>query len=280
MKRRKMPSHEAVKRRFVIFLILAAILVVAAIFAPMLAPNDPYATDASAIRVSPCKQFPFGTDKFGRCVLSRVLYGARTSIFSSFALVAVSFMGGTTIGMLCGWYGGVLDEIFMRLADILLAFPQMVLAIAVAGILGGSLVNAMIAMGISGWTLYARMARSAVMSLRNESFVVAARFSGVPTHRLLLRHLLPNIAGPLLVNAATQIGAMMVGIAGLSFLGIGVTPPAAEWGSMINEARAYMQLAPWVVLYPSLAIVVTIMVFNFLGDALRDVVDIGGQYGK
>ena len=229
------------------------------------------------MKIAPCAQFPLGTDKLGRCVLSRVLMGARTSIFSSLCVVAASFAFGTVLGVLCGWYGGALDELVMRAVDILLAFPQMVLAIAVAGVLGGSLLNAMIAMGITGWTLYARLARSAVLTLKNEPFIAAEKLSGCGTPRLLCRHVLPNIFGPLLVNAATQIGTMMIGIAGLSFLGIGVTPPQAEWGSMINEARAYIQLAPWTVLAPGGAMLITVMIFNYLGDSVRDLMDVSGQ---
>ena len=277
----KTPSRKSAKRRVIVFLALAAILVLLSIAAPMLAPNDPDQTNSDFMKVAPCEQFPLGTDKLGRCVLSRVLMGARTSIFSSLTLVAVSFIFGTAVGMLCGYYGGALDEIVMRIADILLAFPQMVLAIAVAGILGGSLLNAMIAMGITGWTLYARLARGAVMSMREEPFIAAARLSGCSGTRILLRPILPNIMGSLLVNATTQIGTMMIGIAGLSFLGIGVTPPQAEWGSMINEARAYMQLAPWTVMAPGAAMVITVMVFNYLGDSVRDLMDVSKQqYGK
>ena len=262
------------KRRFYLFLILAAALVILSILAPWIAPNDPLATHADAMKAAPCDQFPLGTDKLGRCILSRVLMGAPTSVFSALALVALSFLVGTLLGMVCGYYGGVIDGIVMRVADILLAFPQMVLAIAVAGILGGGLVNAMLALGITSWTLYARLARSAVLRLKKEAFLDAARFSGCGGARILFLHIFPNIVGPLLVSAATQIGTTMIGIAGLSFLGIGVTPPQAEWGSMINEARAYMQQAPWAVLAPAAAVVITIVVFNCLGDAVRDLADV------
>ncbi|MBQ8083362.1 MAG: ABC transporter permease, partial [Clostridia bacterium] len=155
-----------------------------------------------------------------------------------------------------------------------LAFPQMVLAIAVAGVLGGSLLNAMIALGITGWTLYARLARTHTMALKHEPFILAAKMNGSSGPQIMLRHILPNMIGPLTVNAATQIGTNMIGIAGLSFLGLGVVPPKAEWGSMINEARAYVQLAPWSVFVPAVAVIVTVMVFNYLGDAVRDYSDV------
>ena len=257
----------------ILLLSLAGLLTLLAILAPVLAPNDPNATSSAAMNEAPCARYPFGTDRYGRCVCSRVLMGARTSIFCSLALVGITFLFGSILGMLAGYYGGIADTLVMRLADVLLSFPQMVLAIAVAGILGGGMGNAMLAMGITGWTLYARLARAQVLSLRQEAYVQAARLSGCSGPSILLRTLLPNMLGPLAVNAATQLGVMMVGIAGLSFLGIGVREPQAEWGSMISAARAYIQLAPWSVLYPSAATVLTVMVFNYLGDCLRDWLD-------
>lgn len=269
-------SARALKTRVLLFLILALLLMAVSLLAPYLAPNDPNATNSAAMSAPPSAQYPFGTDKLGRCVLSRVLMGARTSIFSAVALVAASFLAGTALGVLCGYYGGVLDNLVMRLADILLAVPQMVLAIAVAGVLGGGLRNAMLALGVTSWTLYARLARSHTMALKAEPFIAAAKLSGCGDLHILVRHILPNIIGPLVVNAATQPGTTMIGIAGLSFLGLGVVPPNAEWGSMINEARSYIQLAPWAVLAPAGATVVTVMIFNYLGDAVRDLADGSG----
>lgn len=256
--------------RLAVLLFMAGGLIFLSLIAPLAAPNDPYATSALYMNKPPSAMFPMGTDRYGRCVCSRVLIGARTSVWSAVALVLLMFVIGTALGMLCGYYGGVLDNCIMRLADILLAFPQMVLAIAVAGILGGGMGNAMIALGVTGWTLYARLARSQTMALKEEAYVLAARMGGNSPIRILFHHIFPNIAGSLAVNAAAQLGTVMIGIAGLSFLGIGVTPPQAEWGSMINESRAYMQLAPWAVLFPAAAILVTVMVFNYLGDTVRD----------
>ena len=262
------------KKKLTVFLILAGILIVLSILAPMLTPNDPYTTSAANMNAAPSKEFPLGTDRLGRCVLSRVMMGARTSIFSAVALVAVTFVIGTLLGMAAGWFGGAVDTIVMRLADVLLAFPQMVLAIAVAGILGGGMFNAMLAMGITGWTLYARLARAQVLALKREAYVDSARLSGCSSLSILFRTLLPNMLGPMVVNASIQIGTMMMGIAGLSFLGIGVTEPQAEWGSMINNSRAYIQLAPWAVLGPAAATIITVMIFNYLGDCVRDVMDV------
>lgn len=256
--------------RLRIFLALAGLLVIISLIAPLIVPNNPNATSALHMNEAPGAQFPLGTDRYGRCICSRVLAGARTSIFSAAVLVAVTFIFGTALGMLAGYFGGAIDAALMRLVDVLLAFPQMVLAIAVAGILGGGMFNAMLAMGITSWTLYARLARAQVLALKAEPFVSAARLSGCGTLSILLKTLLPNMLGPLIVNAATQLSSMMIGIAGLSFLGIGVTEPRAEWGSMINASRAYIQLAPWAVLAPAGATIITVMIFNYLGDCIRD----------
>lgn len=261
--------------RLWIFLALAGTLMVLSLFAPLLCPNDPYATSAAVMNHPPCAQFPMGTDRYGRCICSRVFMGARTSIFSAVALVAGTFIIGTVLGFLAGWFGGITDTVVMRIADAFLAFPQMVLAIAVAGILGGGLWNAMLAMGITGWTIYARLARAEVLALKKEPYVQAAKLTGCGPVTIMVKTLLPNMLGPLVVNAATQIGVMMIGIAGLSFLGIGVTEPQAEWGSMINLSRAYVQLAPWAVLAPAGATILTVMIFNYLGDCVRDCFDVG-----
>lgn len=269
MKNAKSPSTK-IKVRFWIFLALAGILVILSLIAPLLCPNDPYTTSSAVMNHAPDAQYPMGTDRYGRCICSRVLMGARTSIFSAAALVAGTFVIGTFLGLLAGWFGGIVDTVIMRVADAFLAFPQMVLAIAVAGILGGGLLNAMLAMGVTGWTIYARLARAEVLALKKEPYVQAAKLTGCGPFSIMFKTLLPNVLGPLIVTATTQIGVMMIGIAGLSFLGIGVTEPQAEWGSMINLSRAYVQLAPWAVLAPAGATVITVMIFNYLGDCARD----------
>ena len=266
--------RKGAKQKLIVFLILAGLLVVLGILAPLLTPNDPNATSAADMNQAPSARFPLGTDRYGRCVLSRVMMGARTSIFSAVALVAITFLVGSLLGMAAGWFGGWVDTVVMRVADVLLAFPQMVLAIAVAGILGGGMGNAMLAMGITGWTLYARLARAQVLAMKEEAYVNAARLSGCSALSIMFKTLLPNMLGPMIVNASIQIGTMMVGIAGLSFLGIGVQEPQAEWGSMINGSRAYIQLAPWAVLGPAVATILTVMVFNYLGDCVRDYMDV------
>ena len=276
MKKRSLNALR-IRRRLTVLLILTGLLVILSLLAPLLCPNDPNATSAALINQGPQKGYPFGTDRYGRCVFSRVLMGARTSIFSAAALVAITFVAGSLLGLIAGWYGGVADAIVMRLADVMLAFPQMVLAIAVAGILGGGMGNAMLAMGVTGWTLYARLARAEVLTMKEEPYVQAARLSGCGDIPIILKTLLPNALGPLAVNAATQLSVMMIGIAGLSFLGIGVTEPQAEWGSMLSASRAYIQLAPWAVLAPAGAVLVTVMIFSLLGDCVRDRLDVEGQ---
>ena len=249
---------------------MCILLILIAVFAGKLSPHDPNQTSALLIRKPPSKEYPFGTDSFGRCVLSRVLAGAGTTIFATTVLVAVTLAIGTVLGIISGYYGGWADAVIMRVTELFLAFPQMVVAIAVAGILGGGLSAALIALGVTAWTGYAKIARSHTLSVKNENYIAAARLAGLKGWQIILFHILPNILFPLVTNALTQIGTTMIGISGLSFLGLGVIPPQAEWGSMINESRAYIQLAPWSVLYPAAATIVTIMLFNYLGDAVME----------
>lgn len=265
--------------RLWIFLALAVALVLLSLFAKQLAPNDPYATNVFGIDQPPSVQYPMGTDSVGRCVLSRVLYGARTSIFSALLLVAVTAVFGSAVGILCGYYSGFADGVVMRVIDGIMAFPQMILAIAVAGMLGGGMTNAMLALGFASWTPYARLARSRVVSLKREEFITAARLSGSGDLAVMAKHILPNIFGSLLTYATAQIGTVMLGFAGLSYLNLGVQLPQAEWGSMINESRGLLGTAPWTVLFPGAALVVTVMVFNYLGDAVRDRLDIRALRG-
>ena len=265
-----MNKKKKIRIKIYIVSAIALLLILITTFAEALSPNDPYATSALDIRKAPCLQYPFGTDNLGRCVFSRVLYGGRTTIAATFLLVFISFAIGVIVGMLCGYYGGILDRILMRIADITLAFPQMVVAIVVAGILNGGLKGAMIALGITMWVSFARLSRSHTFSIKSEAYIQTAIFAGKSDFYIMMVHIFPNLLAPVLTNALTQIGTTMIGLSGLSFLGLGVVPPTAEWGSMINEARAYIQIAPWAVLYPALATVVTIIIFNYLGDIVMD----------
>ncbi len=252
---------------------LAVLLVLGAAFSESLCPFDPYAQNLSAALQPPSPEHFFGTDRYGRDLLSRVIAGSRASIFGTILLVTLIAALGTVVGVFAGWTGGRLDAVLMRLSDMFLAFPGLVFALAVAGVLGGGLHNAILALAAISWPKYARIARSQTLAVRESAFMKAARLSGSPEGKIIRKHLLPNIAGPILVTAMLDIGTMMMELAGLSFLGLGAKPPAAEWGSMMSESRGLMTTVPWSVYAPGLAIFVSVMVFNLLGDAVRDALD-------
>ena len=271
---RKYPS-------FCIFAVLAVLLVLMAVFAPQLSRGiDPVKGSLKESIMPPSAEHPFGTDKMGRDIFVRVLYGARVSLSSTFILVGVVFVIGTFLGILAGYFGGWVDAVIMRLADMMIAFPGLVLAIAVAGILGASTQNAIIAIAVVSWPKYARLARSLVMKIRHTDFVAAATVTGSKTVYMLWKYMFPNTITTLVITAATDIGGMMMELAALSFLGFGAQPPTPEWGSMLNEGRNFMQSAPWLMVYPGLAIFVTVVVFNMLGDGLRDILDPRSNEGR
>lgn len=258
---------------FTVYCILAVLIILAAVFAPQIAPQDPVAGDMTQTMKAPSAEHWFGTDKLGRDVFSRVIYGTRTSLTAAGMLVCSIFVVGTILGVLAGYFGGVVDTVIMRLADMMISFPGMVLAIAVAGILGASVTNAVIAITIVTWTKYARLARSLVLKIRHKDYVYAAVVTGSKTPYILIKYMLPNVIPTLIITAATDVGSMMLEIAALSFLGFGAQPPTPEWGYMLNEGRSAMQQAPWLMLFPGLAIFIVVVVFNFLGDSLRDILD-------
>ena len=266
---------------FVIFAVLAVLIVLMAVLAPQIAGDvSPIKGSLKESIKPPSAEHPFGTDKMGRDIFVRVLYGARTSLSSTFILVGVVFVIGTFLGILAGYFGGWVDAVIMRLADMMIAFPGLVLAIAVAGILGASTKNAIIAIAVVTWPKYARLARSLVMKIRHTDFVAAAMVTGSRTPYMLWKYMLPNTITTLVITAATDIGGMMMELAALSFLGFGAQPPNPEWGSMLNEGRNFMQSAPWLMIYPGLAIFVTVVVFNMLGDGLRDILDPRSSEGR
>ena len=266
-------KKNTVKGRLIFFLILAVILLLVTIFADRIVPYDPYAQDLSKSMMPPSSEHLMGTDRYGRDMFSRVIVGAQVSIFSTLALVGVISVFGTIVGTLCGYYGGAVDAIVMRISDVCLAFPGLVFALAIAALLGGGVGNAVIALAVISWPKYARVARSQTLALKNVPFVLAARLSGCTSLQMILRHILPNILGPILVTAMLDIGTMMMELAGLSFLGLGAQPPTAEWGNMMSGGRSMLQTYPWLVLSPSLAIFVTVVIFNLLGDTVRDYMD-------
>ena len=253
--------------------LLAALILIVSLFSAQLAPYDPYVTDPQLILKAPSAENLLGTDNYGRDILSRILVGAKTSIFAALFIILAAGSLGSLIGLLSGYYRGRMDAVLMRTTDVFQAFPDIVLAIAVAGVLGGGLVNAILALIATTWTQYARIARSAAIAAKEETYIQAARLSGCTDTRLLFGHILPNIAGPLIVTAVLHVSTMMMGLAGLSYLGIGVQIPAAEWGAMISEGQKYLQQAPWAALAPSAVMVSVMMVFNMFGDHLRDLID-------
>lgn len=261
-------------KQFSAFLVLALLIILAAVFAPIVSGGvDPLKGSLEDAMLAPCKEHIFGTDKMGRDIYARVIYGARASLTSTFGVVALIFLVGSTLGIIAGYFGGWIDAVIMRIADMMLAFPGLVLALAVAGIMGASIKNAIIAIVLVSWTKYARLARSLVLKIRNRDYVSAAIVTGSKTPYMLVRYMLPNALPTLVITAATDIGAMMLELAALSFLGFGAKPPTPEWGYMLNEGRACMQTAPWLMIFPGLAIFVVVVVFNMLGDSLRDILD-------
>lgn len=260
-------------KQFTIFFILALIVAGVAVFAPWIAPKDPLEAVMTDSLKAPCAQYPLGTDKLGRDLFSRVIFGTRTSLVMTLILVAVIFVTGTALGIIAGYFGGWIDEIIMRIADMMISFPGLVLAIAIAGMLGPNLTNAVIAISAVSWTKYARLARSMVLKVKQNLYIEAAKVNGTGTFKILWRHVLPNMLTTMVVTAAADIGTMMLELASLSFLGFGATAPTPEWGLMLNEGRTYMAKAPWLMIAPGIAIVITVVVFNMLGDSIRDVLD-------
>lgn len=260
-------------RQFAVSSLLVLALFLIAVSAPLFSPYDPVEATMKNAYLAPCAEHIFGTDKLGRDVFSRILYGARYSLSGVLLLVAVIFFVGTSLGIISGYYGGKVDAVIMRISDMMISFPGMILAIAIAGILGGSLVNAVIALTVVSWTKYARLARSMVLKIKKRDFVEAAIVNGGKPAHILWQHIVPNILPLMVITAAADIGAMMMELAGLSFLGFGSQPPAPEWGLMLNEGRQQLQTAPWLMIFPGLAIFVTVVIFNLWGDSLRDVLD-------
>ena len=261
------------KIRLILFSSLAVLLVLIAIFGEHLCPYDPYLQDLRNAKAAPSLAHIFGTDRYGRDMLSRLIVGAKASILSTLLLVSVITIIGTIVGIICGWSGNRLDTLLMRITDIFLAFPGLVFALALAAVLGGGIHNAVIALAAISWPKYARIARSQTLSQKDSLYLDAARISGCSTFTLIMRHILPNIFGPILVTAMLDVGTMMMELAGLSFLGLGAKPPVAEWGSMMSDARNLLTTQPWVTLSPGFAIFLSVVVFNLLGDSIRDWLD-------
>jgi peptide/nickel transport system permease protein len=251
----------------VLFFVLLALL------APLVSPYDPVAASFMTVRKPPSMAHLFGTDEIGRDVLSRVIWGTRASLLAGVVSVAISLAVGVPLGLLAGYRGGWVDGLMMRFIDAMLACPFLILAIALAAFLGPNLTNAMIAIGISATPTFVRLTRAQVLSAKVEDYVEAARAVGNPHWRIALRHILPNVLAPVMVQATLAIAAAIIAEASLSFLGLGQQPPAPSWGSMLNTAKNFLSQAPWMALWPGLAIFLLVLAFNLLGDGLRDVLD-------
>ena len=261
------------RRGAMLGLAIVMIFVLIALFAPLIAPQDPLQTSWSAVRKAPSAQYLFGTDEIGRDVLSRVIWGARASLLAGLVSVSIAMALGVPIGLLAGYMGGWVDGTISRFTDAMLAVPFLILAIALAAFLGPSLTNAMIAIGVSATPIFIRLTRGQVLSVKVEDFVEAARAVGNPHWRIALRHILPNILPPLIVQATLAIASAIIAEASLSFLGLGQQPPAPSWGSMLNTAKNYVDNAPWMAVWPGVSIFLLVLSFNLLGDGLCDALD-------
>jgi peptide/nickel transport system permease protein len=251
----------------ILFFLLLAVL------APVLSPYDPLEQNIPASLAPPSPAHWLGADKLGRDIFSRMLYGTRISLVAGVAVVLMALLLGAVVGLLAGFFGGWLDEFLMRVTDIFFAFPSLILAMAIAGALGPSLQNALIAVAVVSWPIYARLVRGQVLILRNQEYVHAARAVGAKDGLILRRHLLPNTLSPLLVQASFDMGVVILAVAGLSFIGFGAQPPTPEWGAMISEGRNYITTHWWLTFFPAMAMLLAVAGFNLLGDGLRDVLD-------
>ncbi|WP_411683210.1 nickel transporter permease [Clostridium thailandense] len=258
---------------FTFLCMIALLLILICVFVPYIAPNDPLKTNMANSLQGSSSKFPLGTDNLGRCLLSRLLYGAVTSLKLTIWLVITVFIVGTTVGIVAGYFGGIADTIIMRLSDIFLAFPSIIFAIAIVGILGASSVNTVMALLVVDWVKYARVSKSLVISIRKKDYIKAAKMGGAKEYQIIFKYILPNIIPSLVVMATMDLGTMMLQISSLSFLGLGAQPPTPEWGNMLNEGKDYMQTLPGLMIYPGVGIFITVMVFNLLGDSMRDILD-------
>ncbi len=252
---------------------LVGVMTLAALFAPLLSPHDPTLIDADAVLAAPSPTHPLGTDGLGRDVLSRLLFGARVSLWVGFVAVGLSVSIGLALGLVAGYFGGFVDEIVMRFVDVMLCFPSFFLILAVIAFLEPSLLNIMIVIGLTSWMGVARLVRAETLSLRDRDFVLAARVAGAGPARILLVHILPNAIAPVLVSATLGVAGAILTESALSFLGLGVQPPTPSWGNILMEGKDVLEVAPWLSIFPGLAILFTVLGYNLLGESLRDLLD-------
>jgi len=258
---------------FMVLLCLAIILILIPVFAPQLAPHDPLETNYAASMVEHSAEYPMGTDQIGRCILSRLIWGGRTSLLIVFWVVAIVAVVGILLGVLAGFMGGWVDMLITRVNDIVVAIPSTVFVIALVSVLGPSLHNTVLAMSLVGWTEYCRVSRALVLSVRENNYVDMARMGGLTEAQVIRRVILPNVFPYLLVNITQDIGANLLTLSGLSLLGLSSQPPTPEWGFMLSEGRKFITAAPWLIIWPGSVIVLHVVIFNLLGDSLRDILD-------
>lgn len=263
----------------VVGLIFVIALILMAIFAPMVAPHDPTEVHTRLRGAPPSAEFPLGNDSIGRDVLSRLIFGSRVALIVGFGAIVIALTVGVAIGAAAGYFGGRLDQVLSRVIDTLMAFPTLALLITLNAVLGGSLLTVVLIIGMTAWAAYARLARAEVLSLREREFVTAARGVGAPNGQIIVRHVLPNMVGPLIVLASLDIGGIIILESALSFLGLGVKPPTPSWGGMLADGRAYIRTYPHIAIVPGLAITISVLAFNLIGDGLRDALDPRGERG-
>jgi peptide/nickel transport system permease protein len=251
-------------------ILLIAVLCTLALFAPIFAPNDPLDQKLNSRLLGPCHEYPFGTDEFGRCIFSRVIYGTRISLGIGILVVAATSVAGTSFGLLSGYTGGLLDEVFMRGVDIIIAFPNIILALMLSGLLGPGFTSVVLSLSLTQWPVYTRLVRGQVLSLKQRDFVEAARALRPSNFYIMRKHILPNCIEPVIVLGTLEIAHVIIFASALSFLGLGIQPPDPEWGSMLKFGIPYLRTAPHLSFFPGLMIMLTVFAFNFAGDGLRD----------
>lgn len=271
--RSRLWRHLSKRKSALVGFAVVLFMVFVAVFAPLLAPYDPTAQSWTAVRKAPSAAHWFGTDEAGRDMLSRIIWGARASLLAGLTSVGIAMAIGVPLGLAAGFLGGLVDGFISRFTDAMLACPFLILAIALAAFLGPSLTNAMLAIGITATPFFIRLTRGQVLSIKGEDYVEAARAVGNPKWRVAVRHVLPNILPQLMVQATLTIATAIIAEASMSFLGLGLQPPAPSWGSMLNSAQRFLSNAPWMALWPGIAIFATVLSFNLLGDGLRDALD-------
>jgi len=254
-------------------LAIISLFLISAITAPLIAPHNPYAHDVPNRLAAPCWEYLLGKDEVGRCILSRIIYGARISLLIGVIVISIGLAVGVPLGVVSAYYGGKVDFLVQRIVDIMLAFPALLLALMLVALLGRGLFNVMIAVGITIIPIYVRLVRGSVLSIKEEQFAEAAATIGGSDFRIMSRHVLPNCLAPIIIQSTLHIASAILWAAGLGFLGLGVSPPTPEWGAMLGEGRVFLRVAPHVATFPGLAIFITVLGFNLLGDGLRDALD-------